>query len=61
MKGQEAEAADKLVNRTLLFIVIIAGMEQRQGRTGVMVMVEGVELDWRGMHSKLMGAPTFDF
>ena len=48
-KGKQAEEADKLVQKALLLIEYLAVQKAEQLATGVMMVVEGVEIDLRGM------------
>jgi hypothetical protein len=48
-KGKQAEEADKLVQKVLLLIEYLAERKAEQLKTGVMMVVEGVEMDLRGM------------
>ena len=48
-KGKQAEEADKLVKKALLLIEYLAERKAEQLATGVMMVVEGVEIDLRGM------------
>ena len=44
-KGKQAEGADKLVQKALLLIEYLAAQKAEQLATGVMMVVEGVEID----------------
>ena len=48
-KGKQAEEADRLVQKALLLIEYLAEQKAEQLATGVMMVVEGVEIDLRGM------------
>ena len=48
-KGQQAEEADDLVRQALQLIEFLASKTAEQLRTGEMMVVEGVEVDLRGM------------
>ena len=48
-KGKRAEEADALVQKALRLIEYLAGQKAEQRATGMMMVVEGVEIDLRGM------------
>ena len=48
-KGKQAEEADALVKKALMIIEYLARKKAEQLKTGVMMVVEGVEVDLSGM------------